>query len=463
MYESKQNLLIIDDDPVYRKLSSSILKERFNVFTADAPSAGLLILRTKKIHYVICDYLLPEMDGLQLIELIKTEFSDVMIIVVSDSGNMDTVIEAMRKGAVDYFRKPFTPADIWMSIERSGKIAELNKTIDFERNKNKQLKDFVDKEFGVDIVGSSSQLQEIKNQMRLVAQTPDTSVLILGESGTGKELVARGIHNLSDRKNELFGAVNMSAIPEALFESEFFGHKKGSFTGAIADKSGWFETTNKGTLFLDEIGEMSQGLQVKLLRVLEDRTFVKVGTQNEQKFDIRIVAATNKQIQEITNGSIFRLDLFHRIATFIIYLPPLRERPEDVVELADYYAKKYSNKLSKNNITLHPESVSLLRNYSFPGNVRELRNMIERAVILCDGHELLPSHFFLINNSVEKKSDITVEKEEIYNLEEIEKQTIYKALRKCNFNKSEAAKLLNIEWNALYRRIQKYGILLENE
>lgn len=463
MNETKPTILVIDDDPVYRKLSASILKDRFTVFTADTPSKGLAILRSQPIHHLICDYLLPEMTGLELIRIIKAEFPTITIIFISDSGDMDTVIEAMRNGAVDYFRKPFTPADIWMSIERSTKIAELNETIAFERRKNKQLRELVDQEFGVDIIGTSPQIKEIKNQMRMVARTPDTSVLILGESGTGKELVARGIHNLSARKNELFGAVNMSAIPEALFESEFFGHKKGSFTGAITDKAGWFETTHKGTLFLDEIGEMSAGLQVKLLRVLEDRTYVKVGTQCEQKFDLRVIAATNKQLQEISNRSNFRLDLFHRIATFIIYIPPLRERPEDIEEISNYFAVKYAGRMLKNKLTLHPESIELLKQYNFPGNIRELRNLIERAVIVCTGNELLPAHFMLFNHNHSSASFSFASHEEVFNLDQLEKDTIVKALKKCNYNKSEAAKLLNLEWNALYRRIQKHRIVFENE
>ncbi len=464
MEDIKQTILFIDDDPVYRKLSTSILKDRFTVLTADSPSKALAILRSQAVQHVICDYLLPEMNGIELLGIIKAEYPEINIIIISDSGDMDTVIEAMRKGAVDYFRKPFTPADIWMSIERSNKIKELNETITLERRKNIQLKEYVDIEFGVEMIGSSTQLIEIKNQMRMVAQTPDTSVLILGESGTGKELVARGIHNLSNRKNELFGAVNMSAIPESLFESEFFGHKKGSFTGAISDKAGWFETTNKGTLFLDEIGEMTPGLQVKLLRVLEDRTFVKVGTHIEQKFNTRIIAATNKAIQDITNGINFRLDLFHRIATFIIYIPPLRERPDDIVEIAGYFVGKYATKLFKGPLTIHPESIQLLQQYSFPGNIRELRNLIERAVILCSGNELIPSHFFLINTTLQNDNAQTGRsKREVYNLEELEKQTIIHALKKCNYNKAEAARLLNIEWNALYRRIQKHSIILKNE
>jgi DNA-binding NtrC family response regulator len=449
------NILIIDDDPVYRKLSSSILKERYQVFVADCPSAGFQILKKEKIDFVICDYRLPEMDGLQVLEIVKKEYPSIELIMISDSGDMNTVITALRSGAVDYFKKPFTPAEIWMSIERTRKYAELRKSYHSEKNKNVLLKEEINHELGVSIVGSSRAVVEIKSQMQMVAQTPDTSVLIIGESGTGKELVARGIHNLSKRNEEFFGAVNMSAIPENLFESEFFGHKKGSFTGAIGDKAGWFETTNKGTLFLDEIGEMPVSSQVKLLRVLEDRTFTKIGTQSQQKFDIRIVAATNKSIEEISGGNNFRLDLFHRIGTFIIQVPPLRERKEDIFDLTNYFIQNFSKKMGKSIDAIHPEVVDLFNKYSFPGNIRELRNIIERAVILCTGNKLLPQHFSLFNSPAKNVQN------EMFDLEEIEKQTILRALERTRNNKAEAARLLNIEWNALYRRLQKYKIITD--
>lgn len=459
MEELMLNILIIDDDPIYRRLSSSILKEKFNVFTVETPSAGFQVLKNQKIEYVICDYRLPEMDGLDVLARIKTDYPQVEVIMISDSGDMNTVIEALRRGAVDYFKKPFTPADIWMSIEKTRKFSELKKSYHSEKNKNSELKKIVDSEFGVEMIGSSKIISDTKNQMRMVAQTPDTSVLILGESGTGKELVARGIHNLSKRKDEFFGAVNMSAIPENLFESEFFGHKKGSFTGAISDKAGWFETANKGTLFLDEIGEMTPNLQVKLLRVLEDRTYTKVGTQASNNFDIRIIAATNKPIELISSGKEFRLDLFHRVGTFIIYLPPLRERKGDIPELVKYFVDMFARKMAKNINHIQPQVYELLKNYNFPGNIRELRNIIERSVILCFDDTLRVESFSLMNTfGAHETSEVCFD---TYNLEEIERQTILKALEVSNFNKSEAARLLNIEWNALYRRMQKFNISIK--
>lgn len=450
------NILIIDDDPVYRRLSSSILKERFNVFVADKPSIAFGLLNTHHMDYVICDYRLPEMNGLEVLENIKGQHPTVDVIMISDSGDMNTVIEALRKGAVDYFKKPFTPADIWMSIEKSRKFTQMRSNYQSEKNKNTQLKQIVDNEFGVEMIGSSKIIADTKSQMRMVAQTPDTSVLILGESGTGKELVARGIHNLSNRRDEFFGAVNMSAIPESLFESEFFGHKKGSFTGAIGDKSGWFETANKGTLFLDEIGEMTPNLQVKLLRVLEDRTFTKVGTQNSFSFDVRIIAATNKPLEQISVGKEFRIDLFHRVGTFIIFLPPLRDRKGDLPELVRYFVEVFAKKLGKNIVEIEPQVFELLKKYNFPGNIRELKNIIERAVILCNDTTLRVESLRLMN--IIEMFEPTFEVDDTLDLEKIERRTILRALELSNNNKAEAARLLNIEWNALYRRIQKYNL-----
>jgi DNA-binding NtrC family response regulator len=454
----KESILIVDDDPVYRKLSRSILSEKFNVFTVEFPSLGFKILKSEPIKYIISDYMLPEMNGLQFLEEVKKDYPDIEVIIISNAGDMDTVIEALRKGAADYFKKPFSPADLWMSIERTRKYARLNQNYKTEKKKNIRLKEQVEKEIGSNIIGKSNTILEIKQQMEMVAKTPDTSVLIIGESGTGKELVARGIHSFSSRADEIFGAVNMSAIPENLFESEFFGHKKGSFTGAISDKAGWFETADKGTLFLDEIGEMTMGLQVKLLRVLEDRSFSKVGTQKNQTFDIRILAATNKNIENLTDNKSFRLDLFHRLGTFIIHLPPLRERKEDIEELAFHFLDQLSKKMGKNIESIHPDAITLLSNYHFPGNIRELKNIIERAVILCPGKQLLPKHLIMLENSNIIQKEIVTN---TFDLKELEKQTIIQALKKANFNKSEASKLLNLEWNALYRRIQKYDIDLD--
>jgi transcriptional regulator with PAS, ATPase and Fis domain len=238
-----------------------------------------------------------------------------------------------------------------------------------------------------------------------------------------------------------------------LFESEFFGHTKGSFTDASADKSGWFESINKGTLFLDEIGEMTLNLQVKLLRVLEDRKFIKVGTQKSVPFDLRIVSATNKSIELLTDNTSFRLDLFHRLGTFIIHIPPLRERKEDIPIIAEHFLKGLNSKMGRDIQGISNEAIQLLKEYHFPGNVRELRNLMERAIILCTDSELQAAHFAIIKSFSSTRKTI-----DTFDLEELEKATIIRALEKTNYNKSEAARLLNIEWNALHRRLQKFNL-----
>lgn len=452
------NLLVIDDDPVIRNYLRASLKEKLNVFAVEAPSTGFRILEKEAIDIIICDFKLPEMDGLQVLEKVKKEHPEIAVIMISSAGDMDTVIKALRNGAVDFIRKPLTTQEMWVAIERTRKYSELSNNLKNVKKKNTILTQVVNNEFG-NIIGQSEDINKIRQQMQMVAQTPDTSVLIIGESGTGKELVARGIHNLSLRKDELFSAVNMSAVPESLFESEFFGHKKGSFTGAITDKSGWFETTDGGTLFFDEIGEMSMVLQVKLLRVLEDRRFTRVGSQQEQKFDVRIIAATNKPMNDLSSGKSLRLDLYHRLGTFLIEIPPLRDRKEDITVLAEHFRLSLSNKMGRNISGIHQDVFALLHEYPFPGNVRELKNIIERAIIICDKGIILPLHLNLPGKGSQPDS-IGSLNQDSFDLEDIEKQTILKALQKVNFNKAEAARLLNIEWNALYRRIQKFGIIL---
>jgi DNA-binding NtrC family response regulator len=456
--KARTNILVLDDDPVYRNLLRSVLKEKLNVFAVEAPSIAFKILKNEKIDILISDFKLPEMDGLKVLEKVKEDYPDIAVIMISSVGDMNTVIVALRNGAADFLRKPFTTADLWVAIERTCKFSELNTNLNQYKKRNSLLTDVVNNELGNNIIGKSAAVKSIKQQIQMVANTPDTSVLITGESGTGKELVARAVHTLSKRSEEMFCAVNMSAVPESLFESEFFGHKKGSFTGALVDKAGWFETANGGTLFFDEIGEMSMALQVKLLRVLEDRRFTRVGTQNEQKFDVRIVAATNKTNEELSSGKSLRLDLYHRLSTFIIELPPLRERADDIHDLADYFFQSLSKKLGKHISGIHPEVYELLKNYQFPGNIRELKNIIERALIICESTQITPINFSSLNPSGGTFSNAA--NSNTFDLGELEKQTILRALQKVNFNKAEAARLLNIEWNALYRRIQKYNIEL---
>jgi DNA-binding NtrC family response regulator len=452
-------ILVLDDDPIIRNLLRSMLKDKTTLSVAEKPSKAFDILKEKPIDIIISDFMMPEMNGLEVLDRVKQDYPHIEVIMISAEGDMDTVIGALRNGAVDYFRKPFRAEDIWIAIERTRKFAELNANLKNYQNRNRYLQDVISENVGDEIVGDSPAMKDIKKQMQQVAKTSDTSVLILGDSGTGKELVARGIHKMSSRKDEVFGAVNMSAVPESLFESEFFGHKKGSFTGAVADKAGWFEVANKGTLFFDEIGEMDQSLQVKLLRVLEDRKYTRVGTQKEESFDIRIVAATNKTVDEMSSGRIFRSDLYYRLSTFTIYLPPLRDRAEDIPQLIDHFFKTLVPKMGKDINKINPAVIKMLTDYSFPGNIRELRNLMERAIIICDGKELLTDHFpHTVKGKQSKEVSVDGGEDDVLDLKEMEIRTIRRALEKTNYNKNEAAKLLNLDWNALYRRMQKYNI-----
>lgn len=469
MDDSQLNILVLDDDPIIRNLLKSMLSGKAKVRVVEKPSLAFNVMKQEPVDLLISDFMLPEMNGLQVLEKVKAEYPEIEVIMISAEGDMNTVIGALRQGAVDYFKKPFKSEDIWIAIERTKKFADMNANLTSFRHKTRYLQDAINEKIGETIVGATAATMEIKKQMQQVASTHDTSVLILGESGTGKELVARGIHKLSSRKDEMFGAVNMSAVPEALFESEFFGHKKGSFTGAVADKAGWFEMANNGTLFFDEIGEMEPSLQVKLLRVLEDRKYTRVGTQKEQSFDIRIIAATNKTVEQMSSGKNFRADLYYRLSTFTIFIPSLHERADDIPLLIDHFFDILVKKMGKPIKRVHPDVVAMLKRYPFPGNIRELRNLMERAVIICEDKEIVPSNF---PQMVQPEAYITAKSQghavntvgsaqdfDTLDLKEVERTTIIKALEMTGYNKNEAAKLLNIEWNALYRRMQKYEIV----
>lgn len=457
---STQNVkvLVIDDDPVIRNLLRSVLGKKLNVHIAASPSEALAIMKRQNIDIAVCDFRLPEMNGIELLHTMKNQNPHTEMIMISSEAQMDTVIEAMRLGVTDFLQKPLSPQNIWMAIERTQKYAHIKDQLQKTNNKNKYLNKQLGEHLGNKIIGQNPMMKQVTEQMEMVAQTPDTSVLIIGESGTGKELIARGIHNNSNRKNEFFAAVNMSAVPESLFESEFFGYKKGSFTGANQDKAGWFETAHGGSLFFDEIGDMDMQLQVKLLRVLEDRTYVKIGTQKPKAFDIRFIAATNKPLEDLTNGKNFRPDLFHRLGTFIITLPPLRQRKEDIEMLTQYFLQTLGEKMGKRNLMMSKDALKMLTDYDFPGNIRELKNITERAIILCRDQELKPEHLSInpLQNALDAEPQNLNGKS--FDLEQIEKNTIIRALQKTNYNKSEAAKLLNLDWNALFRRIKKHKI-----
>jgi DNA-binding NtrC family response regulator len=448
----------LDDEQLVRdELSEFLVDPNFQIFKAGSPTEAFQIMDRNDVHIAIVDINLPEMNGLEVLEKVKKEYPDIEVIMISGYSEMDSVIHSMRLGASDFFTKPFRLRDVENAIERTKKFVHLNKSLqEVKRNYSIISKEFYEA-MGYEIVGESRHMKNLINLIGKVAKTENTSVLITGESGTGKELVARAIHYLSSRKENCFYAVNCSAIPETLFESEFFGHTKGAFTGASDTKTGWFEAANKGTLFLDEIGDMQLNLQTKFLRVLEDRKIRKVGSNIEIPFDTRIIAATNQNLEELSTTKGFRLDLYHRISSFVIHLEPLRNRKEDIPLLLDYFVKYFNRVMGKNINEIDEAVIRKLLAYEFPGNVRELKNMVERAVIICDMNKLKLSHFQLSQEN-DHVGEYHYPSEEILDLELVEKNCIQKALEKANYNKSKAADLLNITWQSLDRRIKKYKI-----
>ncbi len=466
---NKLSILVVDDEQRFVDEIEEFLKnKKFKVFSASHPFKALELVKAHAPDIAILDIRLPGMNGLDLLHEIKKIKPLTEVIMISGHGDMNTVIEAMRKGAVDYFAKPFRLADVYKAIVRTQRFIQINSELKAVKSSMDVLSKKLLDNIGVRLVGNSGATKEMIRMMTKVAQTPNTSVLVLGESGTGKELVAHGIHYLSSRSAHMFYSVNCSAIPETLFESEFFGHKKGAFTGADADKEGWFEIADGGTLFLDEISDMPLIQQAKLLRVLEERKVSKIGSHQSKHVDVRVIAASNTDLEKLANENKFRLDLFHRLNIFVINIPALRARKEDIPALCDYYLKMYARQFGKWPLKMNKETMEKMMAYDFPGNVRELRNIMERAVILCEEDKLLPHHLRLSNSQYIGKdgppisgasdSSSDVSSAIGLDLEENERQLIQRALDMSGNNKSKAALLLNITWQALDRRMKKYKI-----
>ena len=422
-------ILILDDEKVFREEIREFLEnDDFTVLVAERPSEAFNILQNDSIDILILDIRLPEMDGFAVLERVKELYPQIEVIMITGHGDMDAVIQAMRMGAVEFFPKPFRLLDMKAAIKRTRRFIELNQRYkEVNRSYEAIAKDLRDN-VGYEIVGNSKKIRQVMELMHKVAQSDQTSVLITGESGTGKELVARGIHYLSSRKKNFFHAVNCSAIPDSLFESEFFGHRKGAFTGANEDKAGWFEIANGGTLFLDEIVDMQPTMQSKLLRVLEDRKVRRIGATTDLSVDVRIIAATNQDIQSLLDDNKFRNDLYYRLNSFEIVIPPLREHPEDIPVLLEYYTDLLSRKMNKKITAIDESVVRILQDYNFPGNIRELRNMVERAIILSDGNRLTSREFAISGISPDAEMVAAKEYEQIFDLEELVILTIIRAM-----------------------------------
>jgi len=452
--QEKIQILILDDEKQFtEELSGFFEGSDYQSFEANTAEEGKRILNNNEIDLLILDVRLPGVNGLDILKEVKLQYPVMEVIIISAHGDMDTVIKAMRLGAFDYLRKPFRYIDIQIAIERTQKYLQMQRRLKQMEERNslisKTLEEKIDREF----IGVSPQIREVYDQAVTAAKYPDANVLITGESGTGKENIARIIHYSSSRKDHVFCAVNSSAVSESLLESEFFGHKKGSFTGAVSDKMGFFEVCHEGTLFLDEIADMPVNLQAKILRATEEKVITRVGDTNQIRTDFRIISATNHDIEKRVEKKQFRLDLLHRLNTLHIHIPALRERPEDIKPLLNYFVDSYSVRFGKPNLKVTKEVYDALLKYGFPGNVRELRNMTERAVILSKG-SLLGLKDFPVKASKADSDD----KAESVNLRTYEVKLIRKALSLTDFNLKDASELLGIHRDALSRKMKKFNI-----
>ena len=451
----KLEILILDDEKQFtEELYEFFQKSGFEAYEANTEKEARRILNSREIDLLILDVRLPGVNGLDILKEVKVQFPAMEVIIVSAHGDMDTVIKAIRLGAFDYLRKPFRHIDIQMAIERTQKFLQMQQKLKQMEERNslisKTLEEKIDRQF----IGVSSQILEVFEQAVTAAQYSGANVLITGESGTGKENIARIIHYSSNRKDYIFCPVNSSAITETLLESEFFGHKKGSFTGAITDKMGFFEVCNQGTLFLDEIADMPFNLQSKILRATEEKVITRVGDTNPIHTDFRIISATNHDIDSNVEKKKFRLDLLHRLNTLHIHIPALRERPEDISPLLIHFVDHYTKTFNKPNLHINREVFEALLKYEFPGNVRELRNMTERAIILCKGSSLGIADFPVKS----RKPEALTPNSEFVNLKTSEILIVRKTLQNCKYNQQATADVLGITRDALIRKMKKYDI-----
>lgn len=454
------NVLILDDDRHFtEELTEFFQNSGFLAYQANTGDEGFSMLAEQKIDLLILDIRLPGINGLDILKEVSVTYPDMEVIIISAHGDMDTVIKAMRLGAIDYLKKPFRHLDIQIAIERTEKFLRLNRKISQMNLKNSLISKTLEERIERHLIGVSKEMKEVLELAMTAAQYPDTSVLITGESGTGKENIARIIHYASDRKDELLYSVNSGAIADSLYESEFFGHKKGAFTGAEDEKKGYFEISDRGTLFLDEIADMPLNLQSKVLRVLEEKRFTRVGDTVQIDTDFRLITATNHDLESLVQEKKFRLDLLHRLNTLNIYIPPLRERPEDVEPLLVYFTELLSRKYNTPVPPIEQEVIQALSSYDFPGNVRELMNMTERAIILSKGRSLSLEDFPLKTKPIASNDEISI----IPTLKDSEIYLIRKALNRCNFNQRVAADTLGISRDALIRKMKKFDISIKKE
>ncbi len=453
----KTNVLVVEDEELMRSILRQLLEaEGYQVFTADSAENALEIFAREDIAVTLTDIKMAGMDGLELLDQIKTVDEEAIVIIMTAYSSVDSAIAALRKGAYDYVTKPFVNEDLLQTVRRAVQTKKLfreNRVLRRELNKHYSFSE---------IIGKSEALEKI---FRLIEKVADTNVgiLIQGESGTGKELVARAIHFRSQRAGKHFLAINCGALPESLLESELFGHTKGAFTGAAADKKGFFRSASGGTLFLDEIGEMPQPLQVKLLRALQEHEVTPVGSSVAVKFDARIICATNKNLEREVSENRFREDLFYRLNVIEINLPPLRARREDIPLLVKHFVAKIAREQNAPEKAVSKEVLSALAGYTWQGNVRELQNVIERAFILSNEEINLESLPAKVKINTENNFETRDAEGFRPTLEEMERRYILEILAAAGDDKSEAANILGIDLSTLYRKLKRYEEISETK
>jgi two-component system response regulator AtoC len=448
------NVLIVDDEPNIRHMLATALRlEGYRPDTAATAAEALVHLRQSRYRVILCDIRLPDQSGLELLEQIKELDHHNIVIMISAYGSIDTAMEAVRKGAHDFLSKPFNPEEIILRIRKAEEQERL-------REENSRLQREIRERYSFqNILGKNSAMQGLFERVRKVASSK-TTVLITGESGTGKELFARAIHYVSQRRDGPFVAINCGAIPENLLESELFGHVRGAFTGATGHKRGLFEEASGGTLFLDEIGELPLSLQVKLLRALQEEEIRKVGDTKTHKVDVRVIAATSRNLEEEVKQGRFREDLYYRINVVTVSIPPLRDRREDIPLLSEHYIRKFSEQNRREPRELSPAALQLIMRYRWPGNVRELVNVLERAVLLSEGEQIEATD--LPEALLAGAPAANLPPVEGFSLKQhraaLEKRLISEALRECRQKRAKAAALLGVSLRSLLYKIKEYGL-----
>ena len=444
----KAKILVVDDENIVREsLHDWLSSVGYKVETAESGEEALSIIKQKKIKIMLADLFMPGMDGIELMKKARDIVPTIATVIITAHGTIQTAITAIREGAYDYVEKPFCPEKVELIID---KLVEHQDLVE----ENISLRRKIESRFQYEgIIAKSAKMLKIIELIKTIAPS-NATVLITGETGTGKEVIARAIHHQSPRRNKPFIATSCAALPESLLESELFGHEKGSFTGAVGRKKGKFEAGDKGTLFLDEIGEINANTQVHLLRALEEKKITRVGGNDEIDVDVRVIAATNRNLKSMVEQGKFREDLYYRLKVVTISLPPLKYRKEDILPLAEYFLKKYAKDNNKEDMTFSPDVVEFMLNYSWPGNVRELENMIEHGVILAKNNSItlteLPQDI-IHPAPVQGKT-----------IDEITKNHILQVLEETKGNITHAAKMLGIRRTTLYNKLKKYNYTVNN-